>query len=382
VILLLDNNQHYLNYLNMNYFKKSILSLFLVFPLVNASWADESSNIVVSIKPIHSLVAGVMGETGTPELLLESNASPHTYQMRPSQAKSLQNADLVIWVGKYMENFLERAIENLSTDANVLTLLDAPGIHQAAFREGGIWGIEDDHHEHSHDDHEHDSEQHDDHDHGHGSDDHDDHEHAVKEHDHDKDKHHDDHDDHGHGGHEGHDHHDHGEFDVHIWLDPVNARRIVELVADELATLNPDHADMYRNNAGKTIQRINETEASIQAQLSSVRKSRFIVFHDAYRYFEEAFGLEAFGSFTVEPTRLPSARRLSELRKAITEHNVVCVFSEPQFKPDLVETVIQQTDARTGVLDPLGAGLDQGSDAWFMIMQRLADSFTGCLGSE
>ncbi len=305
----------------MNYFKKSILSLFLVFPLVNASWADESSNIVVSIKPIHSLVAGVMGETGTPELLLESNASPHTYQMRPSQAKSLQ---------------------------------------------------------------EHGSEQHDDHDqeHGHGSDDHDDHEHAVKEHDHDEDKHHDDHDDHGDGGHEGHDHHDHGEFDVHIWLDPGNARRIVQIVADELTTLNPDHADMYRNNARETIQRINETEASIQAQLSSVRKSRFIVFHDAYRYFEEAFGLEAFGSFTVEPTRLPSARRLSELRKAITEHDVVCVFSEPQFKPDLVETVVQQTEARTGVLDPLGAGLDQGSDAWFMIMQRLADSLRGCLGSE
>ncbi|MCY4313631.1 MAG: zinc ABC transporter substrate-binding protein [Gammaproteobacteria bacterium] len=375
----------------MKYLKQSVLSLLMMMPLVNALWADQSPSVVVSIKPIHSLVAGVMGNTGTPQLLLEANASPHTYQMRPSQARSLQEADLVIWVGKYMENFMARAIENLSTDAVVITLEEASGIHRVAFREGGIWGIEEGH-KHGHSEHEddHDSEKHDDHDHekhddhehhsdeNHGHDSHE-HEHAAKEHD--EHGHDDDHDDHGHGEHEGHDHHDHGEFDVHIWLDPGNARRIVEVVADQLSAMNPEHADTYRNNASATIQRINETEASIRTQLSSVQESRFIVFHDAYRYFEDAFELESFGSFTVEPTRLPSAKRLSALREAITEYDVKCVFSEPQFKPDLVETVIEQTDARTGVLDPLGAGLDQGPDAWFMIIQRLADSFAGCLNS-
>ncbi|MYB33672.1 MAG: ABC transporter substrate-binding protein, partial [Gammaproteobacteria bacterium] len=283
--------------------------------------------------------------------------------------------------------FMARAVGYLSTDAVVMTLEEASGIHRVAFREGGIWGIGGEHHEHSdHDDEHHDHDEHDDHkkhsdeDHGHDSDEHDEHQHAAKEHDdHDGHGHEDDHDDH--DGHEGHDHHDHGEFDPHIWLDPGNARRIVEVVADQLSALNPDHAETYRNNARATIKRINEAEASIRTQLSSVQKSRFIVFHDAYRYFEDAFELESFGSFTVEPTRLPSAKRLSELMEAITDHNVVCVFSEPQFKPDLVETVIEQTDARTGVLDPLGAGLDQGPDAWFMIMQNLADSFAGCLKS-
>ncbi len=351
----------------MKYLKQSTLLLLMMIPLVNTLWADQSTSIVVSIKPIHSLVAGVTGNTGTPQLLLQANASPHSYQMRPSQARALQDADLVIWVGKYMENFMARAVENLSTDAVVMTLEEASEIHRVAFREGGIWGIEEGHHEHPEHEDEHHSEAHHDHDHAHDSDEHE-HEHAAKEHDE-------------HGHEDNHDDHDHGEFDPHIWLDPGNARRIVEVVADELSTLSPEHADAYRNNANATIKRINETEASIREQLSSVRKSRFIVFHDAYRYFEDAFELESFGSFTVEPTRLPSAKRLSALREAITEHNVVCVFSEPQFKPDLVETVIEQTNARTGVLDPLGAGLDQGPDAWFMIMQRLADSFAGCLDS-
>lgn len=372
----------------MKYFKNSILSLLMMIPLVNTLWADQSPSIVVSIKPIHSLVAGVMGNMGTPQLLLEANASPHTYQMRPSQAKSLQDADLVIWVGKYMENFMARAVENLSTDAVVMTLEEVSGIHRVAFREGGIWGIEEGHHGHSeHEDehpleehHDQDHEKHDDHEHhSHENHGHDSDEHAAKEND-EHDHGHDD--DHGHGGHAGHDHHDHGEFDPHIWLDPDNARRIVKAVADELSALNPDHADTYRNNARATINRINETEASIRTQLSSVHKSRFIVFHDAYRYFEDAFDLESLGSFTVEPTRLPSAKRLSSLREAIIEHDVICVFSEPQFKPDLVETVMEKTDARTGVLDPLGAGLDQGANAWFMIMQRLADSFAGCLDSS
>ncbi|MCY4050534.1 MAG: zinc ABC transporter substrate-binding protein [Gammaproteobacteria bacterium] len=370
----------------MKLLKTLILSLVLISTSANTLLAHESPNIVVSIKPLHSLVASVMGDKGNPQLLLESNASPHTYQMRPSQAKALQDADLVIWVGKYMENFLARAVENISTDATVLTLEEAQGIHRLPFREGGIWGIEK-HHDHE-EHHDHDEEKHDSHGHeednhsedGHAAKEHDEHEHAAKEHDdHDHDQGHDDHghDDHGHEEHD----HDHGEFDVHIWLDPDNARRIVEILANELTIMDPDHADIYSQNAKTTIQRIDETEESIKKQLSSINQDRFVVFHDAYRYFEEAFGIEAFGSFTVEPTRLPSARRLSELREAINHHNVVCVFSEPQFKPDLVETVIEQTGAKTGILDPLGAGLDQGPDAWFMIMQRLADSLTDCLGT-
>ncbi len=361
----------------MKLLKFLMFCLALMTTMGNSLWADNSSNIVVSIKPIHSLVAGVMGDTASPQLLLESNASPHTYQLRPSQAKSLQDADMVIWIGKYMENFLDRAVENLSSDARVLTLLEGQGMHKLPFREGGIWGIEGDHDHDEHHDHDEEKSHSDahghEHDHEHDEHGHSEHEHAAKEqgdHDHD------------HSEHEGHDHHDHGEFDVHIWLDPDNARRIVEILVDELGTLNPGHADIYRQNANKTIDRIDETAASIQQQLSSIGSRRFIVFHDAYRYFEEAFGIEAFGSFTVEPTRLPSAKRMKELREAVNHHDVTCVFAEPQFKPDLVETVVEQTEVKTGVLDPLGAGIEPGQDAWFMIMQGLADSLTDCLGTE
>lgn len=344
-----------------------------------ALYADDL-NVVASIKPIHSLVAGVMGNEGNPRLMVKGASSPHSYQMRPSDAANLSNADLIVWVGEYLETFLERPIENLGEKAVVATLSEEREIPLLRYREGGIW--EADHHADEHDGHEdhedehgHDNDHEDEHAH---KDDHED-EHAHKD-DHDqgheeghahKDEH--DHDDHG------HDEHDHGEFDLHVWLDPNNASKIVDIVAKALTDIAPDRADVWQKNASAMKQRISDADSSLKQRLAPVQEHAFVVFHDAYQYFETAYGLNSKGAVTVDPTRKPSAKRLVELRSILAERNVRCVFSEPQFKPDIVNTIIEGTDVKTAELDPLGADVESGPDAWFQILGNLGDSFVNCL---
>ena len=375
----------------------------------------RATEVVVSIKPVHSLVAGVMGDTGDPWLMLTGTASPHTYQMRPSEAEALAGADLVVWVGENLETFLDRPIANLGSGAEILTLYEAPGMKLLPSREGGIWSDEDpEHHddehmdEHSeHDDehmeHEEEHSEHHDEEHedehvehgdehaGHDDEEHEEEhsehgdEHAAHEHDEHEGEEHGEHDDehaermddeheeHGHG-------HAHGEFDLHIWLDPGNARRIVEVVADVLVRVDPLRAETYRANADSMRMRIDELEASLRAQLAPVRERAFIVFHDGYHYFEDAFGLNGMGAIAVDPARPPSARRLAELRGALDEHDVRCVFTEPQFEPDLVQTVIEGSTVGTAPLDPIGADIEPGPDAWFEMMRNLGNSISDCLG--
>ena len=301
------------------------------FALPQALSANDL-NVVASLKPIHSLVAGVMGEAGKPRLLLKGAASPHTYQMRPSDAAALAEADLIVWIGEAMETFLHRPIENLGTQAAVLTLHEVPGIRLLHNREGGIWESED----HS-------------------------------------EAHMDEHEDHG---------HDHDEFNMHVWLDPDNAHRIVDVVADALIDLDPGRAETWRANASEMHRRISDLDSSLEDRLAPVRGRAFVVFHDAYQYFERAYGLEGKGAVAVDPARAPSARRLVELRAALAEHDIRCVFTEPQFKPDLVRTVTEGSDVRTAVLDPVGADMAPGPDAWFQILGGLGDSMADCLGSR
>ena len=238
---------------------------------------------------------------------------------------------------------------------------------------------DDDDHDRHDDDHDHDRYR-DDHDHDHDSyddDDHDryddDHEHDRYDDDHDHDRYRDDHghDDHGHG---------HGAFDVHFWLDPGNALRIVEAVTEALVQVDPARAETYRGNARAVQERIRASVAAMDERLAPVRDRRFIVFHDAYQYFEHAFELASVGAVAIDPSRPTGARRLVELREALARHHVRCVFAEPQFEPDLVRTVVEGTEVRTAVLDPLGAEADPGPDAWFEIMDGLADAFVECLG--
>jgi len=362
-----------------------------------AAVASAAPRTVVSLSPLHSIVASVMQGVGSPELLLKGAASPHGYALKPSEAAALQSAELIVWIGPNLEGFLAGAIDNLEDRAHVLTAATLPGVERLDGREGGIWEGHDHDHGHADDKHDHGHAKHDDdqdhakdkHDHGHAKHD-DDHDHAKDKHDHGHAKHDDDdHDhakdkhDHGHAKHD----HDHGHdvdlthVDGHLWLDPGNAIAIARAVATELAELDAANAATYRANADAFAKRLATLEQSIAADLAPVRDRRYIVFHDAYQYFERHFGTAAAGSITVSPDRKPGARRISDIRKRLVAQDVVCVFREPQFAPDIVNTIVEGTSARAGVLDPLGANIEPGADAYPTLLRRLADALVGCLGA-
>lgn len=369
---------------------------FAVASSMTAHASDAAPEVVVSLKPLHSLVAGTMDGVGTPQLLVTGAASPHTYQMRFSDAQALDNADLVVWIGENLETFLSRPIQNLGADAKVVTLHEVPGMRLLRNREGGLWEheeeedghedelVEEDGHEEEHqeelaEEHGHEEEE-DGHDEelaeedGHEEEHEDGHEEELAEmdeHDEDEDVHVDEHAGHGHA---------HTEFDMHVWLDPGNSERIVDVVEEALVAVDPANAAAYRRNADAMRQRISGHVADIRERLEPLHDRSFIVFHDGYQYFERAFALSGAGSITVDPARPPGARRLAELREALAERHVVCVFSEPQFEPDLVRTVTEGLGVRTAALDPLGVGIDPGPDAWFEIMDDLASAFEDCLG--
>lgn len=349
---------------------RSILSLLAIalVSLSSVSARADVPKVVATIVPIHSLAASVMQGVGTPELLLPGGASPHAYSMKPSDARKLRQANVIFWVGPNIESFLTKPIKTLGRNAKVVELEDAKTVVRLPLREGGVWeGHDHDHHD-DHGDHK-----------GHG---HKGHGHDHKGHDHGKkDAKHDDHDHKGHGhGKKDAKHDDHDEVDAHIWLDPRNAAAIVQIMADTLATADPANAARYRANAAATKRRLSALENTTRRRLAPVRNKRYIVFHDAYQYFEKRFGLAAAGSITISPERAPGPRRLYEIRKRILDGKVVCVFAEPQFQPRVVQTVIRGTSAKAGVLDPLGANLTPGPNAYFQLQNNLAASLVSCLG--
>lgn len=291
----------------------------------------EVPHVVASIKPVHSLAAAVMEGIGEPALLVDGAGSPHTYSLRPSDARGLAEADLVFWIGPPLETFLERPLSTLAERARVVALVGAPGLTLRGSR-----------------------------DHGHG--------------------------DHGHGdhGHEGHGHaHDggHAGTDAHVWLDAANARAMVAAIADALATADPGNAVAYRANAEAVAGRLDALDAELRARLAPLAGRRYATFHDAYGYLEHRYGLRPVGAVTVSPDRPPSARRLTDLRERLAGEDAVCLFSEPQFEPAVVAAIAEGTGIRTGVLDPLGATLENGPDLYFRLMRGLADGLAGCLGT-
>ena len=453
---------------------------------VSAANADVS--VVTSIKPVHSLVSNVMQGVGSPTVIIEGAGSPHTYSLKPSQAKQLQDADLVFWMGDELETFLEGPIQNIAKNAKSIKLIESHGLKKIKFREGGMFDEHDDHNDHGdHDDH------------GHGehafewagvfdlpagsynwtfakvngdyadpamrmvilksgdieaseekaeallsSDDtktkqHDDKlvagevayvlsfdeakktttfkveieadgqfafftehmpfEFEDKEHffkdasgndvepiaqEPDTDNHAHGHDDHGHDKHakDNHDDHGHGEFDPHVWLDPINAKAIVHEIEEALVKADPKNAKKYEANADRIAEDLDQLVKALRAQLEPVQEKGFIVFHDAYQYFEQRFGVSAIGSITVSPEVMPGAERVSDLRNKIRDLKATCVFSEPQFEPKLVTTLVKGTGARTGVLDPLGASMTKGPDLYFQLVREMARSLKECLSAK
>ena len=389
----------------MRIVKAAFLATTILSTGITSASADV--NVLASIKPIHSLVSAVMDGAGTPSLIIEGAGSPHTYALKPSQAAQLQDADLVFWVGHDLEAFLEKPIEGLAADAQAIALSDAHGLTKTKFREGGTFDAHDhddhdDHGQDKHDDHDdHDHDKHDDHEHDkhddhddHDHDKHDDHEHDKHDyHDHDKHDDHDDHDDHEHDKHDDHDHdkhddhddhddHEHDGFDPHVWLDPANAKAIIHEIEEALVAADPENAATYEANAANMMGKLDALITEINAELEPVRGKGYIVFHDAYQYFEQRFGVSAVGSITVSPEVLPGAKRVSELQAKVKSLDATCVFSEPQFEPKLVSTVTENTNAGTGVLDPLGASIESGPNLYFTLIRNMARSLKDCLSGN
>ena len=335
----------------MNHLKSIFLTSALISSL--SFTANAEINVVASVKPIHSLVSGVMEGIGRPDLIVKDAASPHTYSLRPSQARQLEDADLVFWMGHELESFLEQPLEAIATKAHVVELIDSSKLKKIKMREGGMFDA------HAHDDHD-EHEEHDDHDEPEGHDDHDEHE-----------------------GHDDHDEHEgHGEFDVHVWLDPENAKVLVDEIKLALIELDPVNASKYEANSNKMNTKLDQLMDEVSNKLKSEQGKGYVVFHDAYQYFEQRFGMSAVGSITVSPEVVPGANRIRELKEKINELNAHCVFSEPQFEPKLVSTVIEGTKANKGVLDPLGASINDGPELYFTLIRNMADSLHECLSKK
>ena len=330
------------------------LILSTISLLTFISYAKAETKVVTSIKPIHSLISYVMDGVGTPGLLVDGSSSPHTFQLKPSHATMLQEADIVFWIGEDLESFLETPLESIAKDAKQVTLMESEDIEMLKFREKNVFDDHDDH-----------GDEHDDHD-EHG-DEHDEHEEHGDEHD----EHGDEHDEHAH-----HDGHNHGEFDIHFWLDPEIAKTIVQIAAKEMSEIDPANASKYEANAAKALneldQLINDTRGKIN------KDATYVVFHDAYQYFEQRFGIEVIGALTVNPEVLPGAKQLAEIREVIEHEGVNCLFSEPQFNPSIAETIASDTGVKAAVLDPLGAELEPGKDLYFDLISDMASSFESC----
>ena len=290
--------------------------------LAGATPAMADARVVVSIKPLHSLVAAVMESHGHPHLIVNGGNSPHTYAMKPSDAEALQRAQLVFWMGEGLERFLVKPLQALASGAHIVELSRTPGLTRYPLHQGGAWEPDADAEEQP------------------------------------------------------------GDPDMHMWMDPANAAIMADAIADALAAADSGNAADYRANAEALKGRLRVLTKEMQEALAPVRKVPFIVFHDAYQYLQKRFTLNAVGSITIEPDVAPGAKRVAAIRARIKTLGVACIFSEPEFAPAIVDVVREGTDARSGVLDPLGADLAKGPDLYFVLMRRNTHQLVQCLGGK
>ena len=324
----------------MNLFKRSIFfGLSFLFLCFN-SHADVKTDIkvVTTIKPLHSLISRIMETRGEPQLIIEGTNNPHTFVFKPSHANMIEEADIVFWIGEDLEAFMEKPLNSLAKNAKKIAFMDSDSIEKLKFREVNIF-----------DDHD---------DHGHHDDDHDGHE--------------DEHDDH--AGH--HDGHNHGEFDAHIWLDPENAKEMVKIIRDELIKIDPEGQRQYSVNAAGATLELDNLINSVEKELS--KDISYIVFHDAYQYFETRFGVKSAGALTLNPDVLPGAKQIADIQDLINDKGIKCIFSEPQYNPKIIETLGNDMNISTGVMDPLGAYIEAGPLMYSELINEIANSIKNC----
>ncbi|MDH2292362.1 zinc ABC transporter substrate-binding protein [Cobetia sp. 10Alg 146] len=290
----------------------------------------EVPSVAVDIPPVHSLVARVMGELGSPELVIQPGASPHGYSMRTSEARSLADADIVFFVSDDLTPWLAKARASLAADADVVELMEVPGTLHLRYREGATF-------EAYHDEHD----------------------------DHDS---HDDHHEHAHAG-----------MNPHGWLDPMNARLWLAAIAESLAAQDPEHAATYRSNARAGQRELETLTESLSARLAQVQGTRYIVFHDAYQYFEHRFDVPASGAISLGDASTPSPARVKEIQTRVARDNIQCVFREPQYNPALIESVFEGTGVKTSIVfEPLGVGLPLGETLYPQLIKRLGQGILRC----
>lgn len=295
----------------------ALLSLHLAAPAL----AADRPRVVASIAPVHSLVAGVMEGAGAPTLIVKGVASPHVFALRPSDARALQRADLVFWIGPALEAFLEAPLKSLSGEAAIVTLIETPGLELLKPRKGGLWEGEGEAHA---------------------------------------------------------DHAGERNVDPHIWLDPANAKKMVAAIASALVRKDPANGAIYRANARRLSERLDGLSRELDALLAPVRALPYLVYHDGFQYFERRFGLNALGSVSASPERPPGPRRVREIRQMTEQGRVRCIFGEPGSPSRLIPVLIEGTAVRSAALDPLGIGVRAGPDQYFAMMRANGVSLVRC----
>ena len=320
--------------------------LFLHFKAL----ALETKGVITTIQPINSLVSAVIGNTGKTISLIPAEISPHEFKLKPSDAKKMQEGNIIFYISKHLESDVVKVFDNLPKNIKIVDLLEETGIEHLSIRDNEAW----ERHDH------------------HGHDDHDDRDkHGKKHDDHDHDKHakkHDDHDDH------------QTKDDVHIWLSPDNAIKIINKANKVLSLYYPQNAKIYDENTKIMIDKINKLKAELTKDLAPIKDKPYVVFHDAYQYFEKAFGLNAVGSVALEGDIASSPKQVSYIKEKIVKLKASCVFQEPQFDSKLVKIVVEGTNAQIGTLDPLGVGIKDEKDFYLQLLRNMAKSLKECLG--
>ena len=327
----------------------SILALF-IFTGVNV-FATETTGVISTIQPINSLVSAVIGNTGKSITIIPSEQSPHDFKLKPSDVKVLQNGNIIFYVSNHLESSITKVFKNLPKNIKLINLMEESGVNHLAIRDNDAW----ERHDH------------------HGHDDHDDHDKHGKKHDD-----HDDHDKHG-KKHDDHDDHE-KEDDVHVWLSPDNAIKIVQKVNKVLSLYFPENSKIYNDNTTKFIDKIRNLKMELVKELSPIKNKPYIVFHDAYQYFEKTFELNAVGSVALEGDIASSPKQISLIKDKIVKSKALCVFQEPQFDSKLVKIVVEGTDAKIGTLDPLGVNISENKDFYLQLITNMAKSLKECLG--
>lgn len=313
----------------------AVFCLLLINSTLGASeLALAKGAVVSSIKPVHSLVEGVLGEVGTSVLLVDGSASMHNYQLKPSQQRALSVAKIVFYIDANAETFLERAFEASESSGKLIALADNPVIPLLEKRLGDDWQQ-----------------------HSHGEED----DHQINDEEH---------------------HLEHGSnVDLHIWLNPNNALLMVQNIKQVLESAFPEHTAAFNANAQVLSQKLRQLDSMLEQTLLSVKDQPFIVFHDAFGYFEQRYALNGVGSILIDTRLSPSVSQVQSVRRTIESTSAACVFSEPQFSNKIISIVVEGKDINSARVDPLGANIDAGPTLYFELMRALGRGFEKCLGT-